>query len=286
MKYLWKQELVEQDDVHIDLHDRGYQFGDGLYEVIRVYCGYPFMLDEHVIRMFDGANKTDLIFPVTKNELKQLVYDLIAANQLYMGYVYLQLTRGDGIVRNHLFPQCEESTPVLSGFTKVLERDVHKMETGVKVITIPDERWLKCDIKTISLMGNVLARHQATKAGVQDVIQHRDGIVTECSTSNLFIVKDGVIWTHPNNNLILPGITKLVVMQCAAELGVLVMEEPFTLDALMSADEVFLTSTTQEVTAIVEIDGKMVANGLRGPITEQLQTVFISKAEAVCGLIR
>jgi D-amino acid aminotransferase len=285
MKIIWKNKIIDEQDIKVDMHDRGYQFGDGLYEVIFIYNGVLFTLEEHIDRFFVGAEKTEIAMPFSKSELAELCKELVAVNNVKTGSVYLQISRGDGIARNHFFPDVVDSTPVLSGFVREQARPIAKIENGIRAITVPDERWLKCDIKTISLMGNVLAKNEGKKAGVEEVIQHRDGIVTECGSSNLFIVKDGILYSHPDGNLILPGITKIVIFRVAAENGVPFKEEAFTLEELFAADEVFLSSTTQELIPIVEIDGKQVGSGKRGTVTKQLHEYFVAAVEKTCGKI-
>lgn len=282
MKYIWKAQIVDHKDIVIDMHDRAYQFGDGIYEVIRIYNGILFTPKEHIDRLFQGAAKIEMEVSFTKQQLHCLIEELVRQNQVYTGYIYLQVSRGDGIERNHHFPSVEQSQPVLSGFTKVMERNEQLCRNGVATITIPDQRWLKCDIKTISLMGNVLAKNEAAKAHVHEVIQHRDGIVTECASSNVFLVKDGVVYTHPNGHLILPGITKIVISQCASRLGITVKEEAFTVADLSTADELFLSSTTSEIIPIVRVDYQDVNDGKRGCVTQRLQVAFDEEVAKVC----
>jgi len=286
MKYLWKKEIVNKEEINIDLHDRGYQFGDGLYEVIFVYNGKLFTATEHIDRLFTGADKAELTLNFTKQELRNLVEELVKTNKIESGYVYLQVTRGDGVERDHHYPDPDASTPVLSGFTKHLERKEALRATGVDAVVIPDMRWLHCDIKTLSLMGNVMAKHEAAKANVYEVIQQRDGFVTECSSSNLLMIKDGEIITHPDGNLILPGITKIVVERCAKVLGIPYIERQFTVEELMQADEVFLTSTTSEVLPIVKIDGQQIGDGKPGKLSQALQQEFVHQIEAECGSLQ
>ena len=147
-------------------------------------------------------------------------------------------------------------------------------------------RWLHCDIKSISLLGNVMAKHEAHKVGAEEAIQHRDGIVTEGASTNMWMVKDGVIYTHPDGNLVLPGITKIVLLDVARKAGIPVKEEAFTLEQLKNADEVFSSSTTIEAMPIVEIDGVKVNDGKRGPVVKQLQDLYVKAVEEVCGKVR
>ncbi|MGL5042445.1 MAG: D-amino-acid transaminase [Culicoidibacterales bacterium] len=285
MKVIWKNEIIDVENVKVDFHDRGYQFGDGLYEVIRVHNGILFTLEEHNQRLFDGARKIEMTLPFTVEELEELLKGLVEVNGLREGYIYLQVSRGDGIARNHFFPDVSVSKPVLSGFTVEMARQVEKINSGVDVVIIPDLRWLKCDVKSISLLGNVLAKNEAAKAGVAEVIQHRDGIVTEGSSSNIMMVKDGIIYTHQNDNLILPGITKIVIVDCANKAGIKLVEGDFTVDFLQSADEVFLSSTLCEVMAIVRIDGMLVGDGTPGPITRKLAKLYEDVIIEKCGVL-
>ncbi|MGY3777511.1 D-amino-acid transaminase [Isobaculum melis] len=283
MKVIWNKEIVDRASVKIDLEDRGYQFGDGLYEVIRAYNGTLFTIDEHIDRMFRGADKIDLKMPFTKEELKQLIISLIKENQIDTGNIYFQLTRGNGSPRNHAYPDPEKVTPVFTASTTVVPRDAVLMSKGVAAITIPDMRWLHCDIKSISLLGNVMAKHEAHKVGAFEAIQHRDGIVTEASSSNSWMIKDDVIYTHPDGNLILAGITKLVILKIAREAGLKVKEEPYTLEQLKQADEVFISSTTLEVMPVVTLDGASVGDGKVGPIVTKLQELYAQEVTRVCG---
>ncbi|WP_313468190.1 D-amino-acid transaminase [Carnobacterium sp.] len=285
MKVIWNNQLVERDTVVIDMEDRGYQFADGLYEVIRAYNGTFFTLDEHIDRLFKGAEKIDLILPFTKPELKNLLHELIKVNQLATGNVYLQVTRGIASPRNHGYPDLAVTAPVFTATTTTVPRDKEKMEKGITAITLPDTRWLHCDIKSISLLGNIMAKHEAHKLGKDESILHREGNVTECSSSNLSIIKDGVLYSHPDGNLILPGITKLVLLKVARKAGIPVREEVFTLEQLKEADEVFASSTTMEAMPVIEIDGVPVGNGQCGPVVKRLQELYTSAVEAQCGKI-
>lgn len=162
----------------------------------------------------------------------------------------------------------------MTAFAKPLARPLAALESGTSVITRPDIRWLRCDIKSLNLLPNVLAKQEASEAGASEAVLHRDGIVTEGSSSNIAIAKEGIVRTHPANNLILHGVTRAVALRLAAELDLRVSEEAFTLDELYAADEAFLLGTTVEVMPIVRIDGRPVANGVPGPIARKLQAAF------------
>lgn len=286
MKVIWNNEIVERSEVKIDMEDRGYQFSDGIYDVVRAYNGKFFTLNEHVNRLFSSAEKIELILPFTKEELKQLLTKLIQVNNIDTGNVYMQLTRGIGIPRNHSYPDPELVPPVFTATTTLVPRDQTAMDQGMSAIIVPDMRWLRCDIKSISLLGNIMAKHEAHKKGGDEAILHRDGVVTECSSSNVWMIKDDTIYTHPDGNLVLPGITKIMLLKVARKAGIPVKEEAFTLEDLKEADEVFASSTTMEAMPITSIDGNLVGNGKRGPGVERLQQLYVNAVEDACGKIR
>jgi D-alanine transaminase len=155
-----------------------------------------------------------------------------------------------------------------------VKRPVAAMESGIHAVTIEDIRWLRCDLKTLNLLPNVLAKQAALDKGVQEVVLHRSGTVTECSASNMMMVKGNVLFTHPANNLILHGITRAVVLRLANEQGIEVREEPFTVQQLLEADEAFITGTTVEITPVIQLDGKQIGSGDPGPATRRLQAAF------------
>lgn len=274
-------EIINRSNAKVDVEDRGFQFGDGVYEVIRVYNGVFFTLDEHLNRFSKSLESISISLPFTTNQIKGMLEELVEKNKLKNGFVYMQVTRGVA-PRNHAFPS-ENVTPNLVAYSKVMERPVEYFKTGIKTILTEDIRWLRCDIKSLNLLGNILAKQKATMEGCFEAIQHRGQEVTEGSTSNVFIVKDGSIITHESNNLILKGITKDVLLQVCAKFNIPVEERTFTLEELEHADEVFLTSTTSEVMPIIEINGNGVRNGEPGPITRNLQKWFETEIEKQCG---
>lgn len=269
---LLNEDIIERDHVVIDIEDRGYQFGDGVYEVVRIYDDMSYTLEEHLTRLIRSAQEIGLHLPYTVDALAQLCQTLCVKNNLQNGIIYLQVSRGVA-PRNHAFPEASVK-PLLVGYTKALTSPVKNMEQGVKAIVLEDIRWLRCDIKSLNLLGNVMAKQKAAEQGAFEAIQHRDSRVTEGSASNIFIVHQGVLITHPANNLILNGITRQRVLSIAADLNLPYTETIFTVDQLMQADEVFLTSTTNEITPIVEIDGAKIGPGSPGPITQKLQKAF------------
>ncbi len=286
MKVIWNNEIVERSEVKIDMEDRGYQFADGIYDVVRAYNGKFFTLNEHVDRLFSSAEKIEMVLPFTKEKLKQLLSKLIQVNNIDTGNIYMQLTRGIGIPRNHSYPDSELVPPVFTATTTIVPRDQTKMNQGITAFIVPDMRWLRCDIKSISLLGNIMAKHEAHKKGGDEAILHRDGVVTECSSSNAWMIKNDTIYTHPDGNLVLPGITKIMLLKVARKAGIPVKEEAFTIEDLKEADEVFASSTTIEAMPITHINGNPVGQGKRGPVVEKLQQLYVDAVEEQCGKIR
>lgn len=274
---LWNKEIVKDEEIVISKEDRGYQFGDGIYEVIRVYEGSMFTAKEHIDRLYESADKIKLVIPHTKDVFHKLMYDLIEKNELDTGYVYVQITRGSSI-RQHHFPNIGVEA-VITGYTVVMNRPVSPMTNGVAVKTVEDIRWLRCDIKSLNLLGNVLAKQEAQEAGCFEALLHRGDVITEGSSSNMYGIKDGVLYTHPATNLILNGITRRVIFSCCDEIGLPIVETPMSLEKLFDYDEFFLSSTTSEVMPITKIDNKPIGNGLPGEWTKQLQVSFENKVK-------
>lgn len=272
MLMLWNDRFVPETEVSVSYLDRGYYFGDGVYEVFRVYNGRIFEKEAHYARLERSAREIGLRLPYPIRKLDLLLEELLVKERHPNCTVYLQITRG-AAPRSHAFPPAE-TEPILLAYCTPLARPTDSMRTGISAITEPDIRWLRCDIKSLNLLGSVLLKQKAVDSGAADVILHRDGVVTECSSSNMMVVKNGAVLTHPANHLILHGITREVVLRLATQSAIRIEERPFTLDELSQADEAFLTSTTQEVMPIVRIDGKTVGSGHPGPVTRRLQDAF------------
>ncbi|MFD1955582.1 D-amino-acid transaminase [Paenibacillus thailandensis] len=268
--YYFRNEFLPKEDVRISPEDRGYYFGDGIYEVIRVYKGRMFEAKAHFERFKRTALAVRIPLP-DMGELEAALQELIRQNAVEEGSVYVQMTRGTAPRAHNLNA---DTPPVVMAYCQKLSRPVDKMEKGIAAATVPDTRWQHCDLKTLNLLGNVLLKQKALDQGADDCILHRDGSVTECSSSNLFIVRDNRLVTHPADNLILPGITRNVVIRLAAELELPVEERALTVDELLGAQEVFLTSTVQEIVPIVTVDGKAIGGGTPGPVTQKLQQAF------------
>lgn len=271
-KVVVNDQIMLRSEATIDMEDRGYQFGDGVYEVIRVYDGQLFTCEEHLDRFYSSAEKIQINIPYQKEQIKNWIDILLDENKIVNGSVYMQITRGAN-QRNHLFP-ADDVNPVLTAYTRDVERPLALMQTGVKAIIQDDIRWLRCDIKSLNLLPNLLAKQAAKDNGGYEAILHRDGIVTEGSSSNIFIVKNGILKTHPATNLILNGITRQQLFLICVNEGIQYEEISFTLEELLQADEVFLTSTTSEVMPIIQIDDKKIGNGKPGKWTVKLQELF------------
>ncbi|NBI31199.1 D-amino-acid transaminase [Chengkuizengella marina] len=268
---LYNDLFLNKEEVHISYDDRGYYFGDGVYEVFRIYNGQLFEIEKHLQRLKRSCEETQITFPYTMEELQDKLYQLIQKSFVQEGTLYLQITRGVA-PRSHVIP--ENIKPVVLAYCNEVKRPLDKMQSGIKAITQEDIRWLRCDIKSLNLLPNTLAKQNAIKHEVDETIFHREGIITECSASNIMIVKNGEIHTHPVNHLILNGVTRAVVLKLANQAGFTIKEQPFDFNQLKNADEVFITGTTVEIIPIISIDQQKVSNGKPGEFTRELQRLF------------
>jgi D-alanine transaminase len=275
--------IIKRSDAKVDIEDRGYQFGDGVYEVIRIYNGKMFTIDEHLKRFLKSAESIGISIPFKSLQLKEMLEELLIKNNLETGNIYMQVTRGSA-PRNHVFPT-GDVVPTLVAYTIKGVRPLDSLKSGVKAIKHEDIRWLRCDIKSLNLLGNLLAKQKASEQGCFEAIQHRGDDVTEGSSSNIFIVKNGSVITHESNHLILKGITKDVILDLCVKNNIPVQERTFSLAELDGAEEVFLSSTTAEVMPVVEINGKKVQSGVPGPTTQKLQKLFEREIENQCGVL-
>lgn len=276
MAKIWlNNQLIENEDASVSIVDRGFQFGDGIYEVIKVYNGAIFTAEEHVDRFYRCADELRIVLPFTKDKMHKMLYDLVEENELDTGHIYMQLTRG-AAPRTHFFPG-EDTVATFIAYTEIAGRPEKNLQQGVKTIFDADIRWLRCDIKSLNLLGAVLSKQKAHEQDCYEAILHRDGIITEGSSSNVYGIKDGIMYTHPINNLILSGITRYVLMQCCEEIGLQVIEEPMTCAQALEMDELLLTSTTSEVTPIIQVDAEVIGDGTPGQWTRKLQQAFEAK---------
>ncbi|WP_010093818.1 D-amino-acid transaminase [Ornithinibacillus scapharcae] len=280
---LSQSKFIHRDSVKYPLEERALQFGDGIYEVIRIYNGSFYLLDEHIDRLYRSAEAIKLTFSVSKTELKELLSELVVRNNLTEdGKIYMQITRGSA-PRDHIFPKNVE--PNFYAYVQALPRNLQNLKNGVSVITHPDERWQNCYIKSLNLLPNVLAKQTAFEQGCYEAILHRDGIVTECSSSNVYLVKDGKIYTHPTTRNILHGCVRMAIERFVADVGIQLVEEPFKIHDIQEADELFLSSSTSEITPIIMVDGQKIQDGKPGEITRKLQKAYEKDANILENLI-
>jgi len=257
----------------IPIEDRGYLFADGVYEVIVAYDGRPFRMAEHLQRLRRSAAAIRLDFDFDRHGLEPIIAEGIRQAGFRDTMIYLQLTRGVA-PRSHAFPHDTPIT-VVAMFRACPTIRPEVRAAGVALITTPEIRWANCHIKSIALLPNVLAKQKALDAGAYDAVFCTDqGEVHECSSSNIFLIKDGVLRTPPKNQWILHGITRQYVLECAERLGMATVEEPVHVDELFAADELFITSTTMEMLAVVRLDGRAIGTGRPGPQTEALHAEF------------
>ena len=256
----------------IPVLDRGFIFGDGVYEVIPVYSRLPFRLSEHLRRLQHSLDGIKLANPHSDAEWTRLVADLIARNDGEDQYLYLQVTRGVA-KRDHAFPKVVKQT-VFMMRSPLLPPDPALKTSGVTAITAVDNRWLRCDIKATSLLPNVLLRQLAVEAGTMEAVLLREGYLTEGAASNVFVVKAGALFAPPKDNLMLPGITYDVVVELAQADGIPVQIGPVPESLVRIADELWLTSSTREVLPITTLDGQPVGNGQPGPIFQRMDALY------------
>lgn len=265
-------EYLADDQPCISPLDRGFIFGDGIYEVIPVYNGYLFRLDEHLQRLDNSLGNVSITTSLSHQDWQGLLEELISRNGGGNQSAYLQVTRGVA-PRDHAFPSDIKPTIfAMSNPLKPVAAEVH--EHGVSAISMEDIRWKYCHIKAIALLPNILLRQQALDAGAVEAILIRDGKVTEGAASNLFIVRDGVIITPPKGPLLLPGITRDLVLELAQQAGIPCREAGITADELKHADEVWLTSSTKEILPVTRLDDQAVANGRPGPLWQRLINLY------------
>lgn len=265
-------EFLPLDQARVSVLDRGFIFGDGVYEVIPVYTRHPFRLPEHLRRLQRSLDAIRLDNPAADAEWARLIGEVIARNTGDDQSVYLQVTRGVAR-RDHAFPR--EAKPTVFMMSSPLVTPARDLvDNGVPCITATDYRWLKCDVKSVSLLGNCLLRQAAADAGAAEVVLFRDGYLTEASASNVFAVSKGTLLSPPKNHLILSGITYDVVLELAAAIRVPVELREIPEREVRSADELWVTSSTKEVLAIVTLDGKPVGTGKPGPVFRKLYQAF------------
>ena len=267
--------FVPKSEAMVPVEDRGFLFGDGVYEATPAYGGAPFLLDRHLARLSRGLAALRIDYDV--EAMPEIHRRLLAENGLDrapFSFVYVQVTRGPA-PRGHAFPR-EPVAPTVYGFANPTVRPPRsRWEEGYAAVTVPDRRWGRVDVKVISLVANVLAQQAAVDAGVEDAIFVRDGMALEGTHNNFFAVFDGTVTTSPASNYILHGITRGFVLERARALGVPVDERAIPVEELRDAEEVFFAGTTTEIRPTVRVDGQPIGTGRVGPVTRRLFDDFV-----------
>ncbi|MDD5579316.1 MAG: D-amino acid aminotransferase [Methylobacter sp.] len=256
-------------EAKVSVMDRGFLFGDGVYEVIPSYSGHLFHFQEHMERLENSLNSIRLVNPHSREQWLEILTPLLdfSLDQ----YIYLQITRGVGPKRDHAFP--ENIAPTVFAICSNIV-PLEGKDSGVKAISLDDSRWDLCNVKATTLLANILLRQEAVEKGCAEAILVKDGYVTEGAASNIFAVIDGILITPPKGNGILPGITRDVILELAKKNNVPATEDIISLEALKSASEIWLTSSTREIIPVVELDSKKVSDGKPGPVFHAVNGLF------------
>lgn len=266
-------QFMPTDEARVSVNDRGFLFADGLYEVIRVYGGRPYLTEPHMDRLRQGLRALRIeihdLDAIERAALRLLEHNGVTGD----GTIYIQVTRG-AAPRSHAFPPKGTRPTVYIAARPITLHPEEYWLDGVDAITVPDNRWARCDIKSIALLPNVLANEAAHAAGAFEALFVRDGVVLEGSHSNLWGVHRGRVITYPASNYVLPGITRARVFEIAGELGIEAHEGMIYHDALFDMDELFLSGTTTEIMPVVRVDGREIVDGEPGPITRKLQDAY------------
>jgi D-alanine transaminase len=269
----WNGDEMPLDEVRVSVLDRAFLFGDGIYEVLRIYGGRPFLLREHMDRLARSLDKIRIKTDVER--IEERLRQTLVHSGVQEGLAYLQVTRGVA-PRMHRFPPGNPQPNELI-YVKEIEEDSYKAarSRGASVLTIADDRWKRCDIKSVNLLANCLAAQAAAEAGCDEaLLVAEDGCVVEGSHTSVFGVKDGSIWTTPLGPHILPGITRALVLRLAQQASIPVVERSLKKTQLRDIDELFLTGTTSEVLPVTSVDGHPVGSGVPGPVTLRLAATY------------
>ncbi len=257
-------EYLALEDCQISVLDRGFLFGDGVYELITVYQNQPFYLSQHLARLQRSMLEVKITNPYSETDWKDLISNLVEQSEYQDLAIYIQVTRGVA-PRDHVYSK--NIQPTVFAMANVLPTvPAEHLEAGVDLITTIDTRWQRCNIKAISLLANILAKQEAVEADAIEAIMIRDDYALEGSASNFFLVRDGVVYTPPKDNLILPGVTRDFIIELLDELEVECKQQKIPKDWLYSCDELWITSSTKEVLAVTKIDQKIVADGKPGEL--------------------
>jgi D-alanine transaminase len=267
------REFLPRETARVPVMDRGFLFGDGVYEVIPAYGGRLLRLDQHLDRLDNSLRGIRLQNPLSRSEWVGIMGRLLAAAPSADQSIYLQVTRGPAPERDHLFPS--ETQPSVFVMARPLTpRKPEIAEQGVTAITLEDVRWHRCDIKAVTLLANVLLRQAAADAGADEAILVRNGLALEGSSSNLFAVKAGEVITPPNGNYLLPGITRDLILELAHGEGIPCVERDIAESELARADEIWLSSSTRELVPVARLNGSPVVDGRPGPMWRRLDVLY------------
>jgi len=264
----------------VSVLDRGFLFGDGVYEVIPVFAGKLLRLNEHLERLQRSMNRVLLKNPLAQDEWEEIFHVLLDRNPGGDRSIYLQVTRGAAPVRDlSISPDVEPTVFVMVNDIKPV--DFAKLENGIDAVTVDDFRWKACDIKSVSLIANVMIRLRANELNVMDAVMVRDGLVTEGTASNIFVIHNGIISTPPKSDCLLPGITRDLVMELAQANGFKVEERDIKQDELDTADEIWLTSSTREIAPVVKLDNHVIGDGVAGEYWRKIIAIYQDYKQAL-----
>lgn len=274
--------LLPKDEINISPDDRGFLFADGVYEVVRWYEGFFYDINSHITRLKRSLRELRINWPGS-DSFSSVALDLIRQNKLenQPAMVYLQITRGAS-GRSHSFPS-PEVTPTAYAFAWGFVPDTELKEKGIKVMLKEDIRWGRCDIKSVALLPNTLSFQEAHENGLKECIFVRNGMITEGTRSNIFFVIDGTLFTHPESNTVLSGITRKNVLRIAQDSGIKIREEAVQENRIRFIREAFITNTSAEVTPVIELGGNTLGEGIPGPVTRLIRDKFDSEIRALIG---
>jgi D-alanine transaminase len=270
--YFLNNQFLKLEEARVSVNDRGFQFGDGVYEVIRTYRGKTFHLESHIKRFEKSAGELEIPIPFSREGLKKKIEEAGLRSGYPEAKIYMQLTRGTA-ERGHAF-QADLTPTFLITVLEIHPFPAGLKETGVEIITTEDVRWGRCDIKSLNLLPNVLAQQKAKRAGVYEALMKKEGKVTEGSISNFFMIKENVLRTPPLSHYILPGVTRDVVLKISRDLKIPVEEKEILVEEIYDADELFLSGTTVEIVPVIKVDGRKIGKGPPGPTTLRLMKEF------------
>ncbi|BAF61551.1 D-amino-acid transaminase [Candidatus Vesicomyidisocius calyptogenae] len=267
-------EFIKKNQAHISVMDRGFLFGDGVYEVIPIYNGKIFRLDEHLLRLQTSLDSIKIKNPYSPKKWDSILNKLLKFYNNQEQSIYLQISRGISNKRQHSFSNLTPTVYIESNI--LLTKTKETLRTGFSAITQPDIRWSRCDIKSTSLLANVMYSQQAKEKNVEEIILYQNTQVTEGATSNVFMIKNNTLYTHPTNVHILSGITRDLVLESAKAYHISIQETSFSIDELNTADELWISSSTREIMPITKVDNKLINNGHIGNVWSRVYDYYQS----------